>query len=205
MKNPLFLFLTLLTGLLMARQPAAEALLLTEILTFPSGTSAVDNFSGNGEDFRYLHSFPETLHPDLHLLSASLKLTHSGNVNEGPTREIWHVLSPAGSLIGILSASGSSPLTDSWELPAPVLDEVRTSAFWQLEIILSERTPFNSEKVDLIRSELEWRYEEISRKVVETPEPGSAMLFGIALLFRTLQKRRRDGNRCSSPGDLVTL
>ncbi|HTL48687.1 MAG TPA: PEP-CTERM sorting domain-containing protein [Verrucomicrobiae bacterium] len=188
-------------GLAVFTAAPVHAATFTNTIVFPASTSAVDTTSGNNLDFHYAHvltGFDASLYS---LTSATLSLTHSGNQNLGPTAEIWQAFSGQSTLLGTLGDSQTKPLKNSWALPVSVLAEIENGSPWSFDVFLSERTSFNSEKVDLLRSDLEFTAEEKKKTEQEptggsepstpvradAPEPGSAMLFMLGLAMAGLR------------------
>ena len=153
--------------------PAEAAIFVDTVSFFPQGV--VDTHSGNGIDFVYEHDLSEIMGSGLKLISAELALTHLGNADEGPTREIWLAFTGEGRLIGRLSKSEPNQTVDHWGLESVVLGEITKTNPWGLKIGLSEQTSFNNERMDLYQSQLKVDYE----KVPGAPEP--ALIFMLAL------------------------
>lgn len=152
------------------------AMTTLDVMVFPVQTLARDENSGNGWDFKYsLKVSP----PNLALLSATLRLTHSGNADEGPSKEIWIALTSEGNLIGRLGESESKARTDEWVLPPSVLSELIQND-GRIDVILSEQTAYNSEQIALIRSELE--VESRSARAPAVPEPAGGFILGAGIL-----------------------
>lgn len=164
----------------------AQATTLSHVVVFPVLTAVTDTASGNQINFTFEHSFPELSTSGLSLISGTLSLTHFGNANSEPTAEAWSLSSIDGLLIGKLSSSNSVQVTDNWELSGDVLNEMKTKTFWNLNIGVSEITPFNGEKIELFKSELRINYNQIPN----TPEPSSFVLLlgGLFTLFYTRKK-----------------
>ncbi len=159
----------------------AQAVTLSDLILFPTPTAITDKASGNQINFTFEHSFPELSTSGLSLVSGALSLTHFGNSNSEPTAEAWSLFSESGVFIGKLSGSNSVKITDSWELSGDVLNEMKTKSFWNLNVGVSEITPFNNEKIELYESKLRINYDQIPNAV----EPSSFFLLisGILMLM----------------------
>lgn len=171
----------ILTG--MAPRPG-QALMLADVILFPDPTYAIDEHSGTSIDYLYRHVFNDLNSDEAHLLSATLRLTHSENLNQGPRTEIWAAGTKTGAWIGYLSESETTKTEDAWLLPDEILKEIVGESPWMLEIGLSEQTAYNREKINLHESRLEIEYErrsEVGRLTV--PEPATVFLLGSALFL----------------------
>jgi|GEM_PF-2522013 len=188
MKTKILMFALVLSAVSSFFGQAAWALLLTSSVVFPPNTAVKDERSGNGIDYMYAHTFSAPSGAEI--LSGKLKLTHSGNLDEGPRQELWSAFSKTGTLLGKLGFSESGPRTDEWALSAPVLDEFLKGG-WQLGVGLSEQTVFNSELIRLFRSDLEIDYKVPESRPVTVPEPGGAFLLGIGLFLAETGRRIR--------------
>ena len=183
MKRMILLTLILACGLWPAK---AEAVILTDLVIFPTPTAVTDTLSGNQINFTFQHSFSELETSGLNLLSGTLTLTHLGNANNEPTNEAWTISSISGVFIGKLSESNSAKKTDSWELPQNILNEIKQNSLWKLDLGLSEITSFNSEKIELYQSELKVDYEippPMTREIPSTPEPSTILLMLVGFLL----------------------
>ncbi len=182
--KPITLFFSWAALLLSSAAPLSHAAVLTQTLNFQPPKAVVDQTSGNNPDFSYTHLLSGWSSSDYSALSGTLKITHTGNANTGPTQELWSVFSET-NLIGALGTSDGTTRTDSWVLPGGVLAAMTAGNPWQLNLYLSERTSFNSERLDLLRSELNVEYETKNKPALpapSVPEPGTGFLcfFGIA-------------------------
>lgn len=173
-----------LSGLLLF-SPESSAAIVTQVLSFSPARIITDNASGSQPNFTYRHELAPPS-PEAEIFSGWLSLTHAGNANTGPTQEIWGVFSGT-QLIASLGTSDKSSLTESWDLPAAILSSISTENPWQLELSLTEETPFNSERLDLFRSELTLEYREPSNRksssAPSAPEPAAALLLGLGIFF----------------------
>jgi len=157
----------------------AHALTLTHMISFPENTFAVDETSGNHMDFSYAHILPEWDPREWVLTGGSLRLSHSGNLNDGPTREIWHLFTEGDAFVGVLSESESTRAEDDWVLDDTVIRQMGLASPWTLPCYLSEQTPYNSEKMELHESRLTVHY---MRSAPAAPEPSSFLLLAGSIL-----------------------
>lgn len=141
-------FFGALAVLLFSAAPA-KAAVITDFVTFPAGSAAQDTTSGNNIDFTYWHRLPGAV-----ILDGVLELKHGGNSDEGPTREIWHLYDSAEQFVGRLGPSESAEREDTWRLPPETISLMNAQRGISFEFLLSERTSFNSEKIDLLSSVL---------------------------------------------------
>lgn len=168
-------------GIFGGLSPAAYCLSLTHTIQFPLETIAKDTASGNGIDYSYSHEFAQWDEID-EISSGILRLTHSGNLDEGPRAEIWFALSGSGDFIGKLERSEGMQITDQWQLAPSILAQLAGNG--KLEVQLSEQTSFNSEAVNLFESELVIEYTAKNKtNAPHTPEPRGLLLLllGLAL------------------------
>lgn len=175
-----------LSGLLILLSPEASAAIVSQVLSFSPPRIITDNASGSQPNFTYRHELPRPS-PGAEILGGRLLLSHAGNSNTGPTQEIWRIFG-GNHLIAALGSSEKGPLTESWDLPVPVLSATFTEDPWHLELSLIEETPFNSERLDLFRSELSLEYREAPKSkepssIPSAPEPAGAVLFGLGSLL----------------------
>lgn len=174
-----------LSGLVLLLSPEASAAIVTQVLSFSPAQIITDNASGSQPNFTYRH---ELTRPSqgTEILGGQLSLSHAGNANTGPTQEIWRIFSGT-HLIAALGSSEKGALTESWDLPASVLSSIFTEDPWQLKLSLIEETPFNSERLDLFRSELSLEYRESPHgkrpATPSAPEPAAALLFGLGIFL----------------------
>lgn len=163
----------------------SHAAVLTQTINFDPPRAIVDQTSGNNADFTYEHLLSGWSSANFTALSGKLELTHTGNSNTGPTQEIWSIFSGP-TLIGTLGSSEGLKKTDSWQLPETVLAALTSGNPWRLSLFLSERTSFNSERLDLIRSELSVEYQAKNKlpaaPTPSVPEPHSALLLGAGMI-----------------------
>ena len=168
----------------------ATAATIVDTLDFSTHPIAVtDSQSGNGIDYRYRHIFGSFDPTAFKIDSATLSLTHQGNLDTGPTQEIWYALSGLGTFLGRLGPSETKKITDIWGLPVSVLLEIGELNPWQLEIDFSEQTSFNGEKFDLYRSELEIRYSPKQEIPAAMPEPSQLLLCACGWLTARLRRK----------------
>lgn len=163
-----------LAVLLLSAAPARAAV-ITDFVTFPAGTAAQDTTSGNHTDYSYLHQIP-----DLTIISGTLTLKHSGNSDEGPTREIWHLMDADGFFVGRLTQSDSMTREDFWELPQETIQHINARRGMPFAFLLSEQTSFNSEKIDLFHSVLKLTAASAAPAV---PEPSGLWLLITAFVL----------------------
>ena len=161
----------------------AEAAAIVTSLTFPSGTFAEDNSSGNHNDFSFEHFLPGD-----YILSGKIDLMHSDNSNDGPRKEIWHLLSASDQFVGSLSNSEVSPQKDTWTFSQSVLDAMNLNLNKSFAFFLSEQTAYNSEKISLYESRLTLQVSD----AVNAPEPSAGLLFLIGLLLLKISKKKAE-------------
>lgn len=179
----------------------AQAVTFVDVIDFSTPLLAKDLTSGNSINTVYEHTIALVNTDRLVLTGAELSILHSGNVNEGPRRELWAAFSGDGHLIGNLSKSDPTAFEDEWALSQETLNEIRAVQPWRLQIGLSELTPFNSETMRVHQSKLTVHYEEPARTaasessgVPESPEPATLLLVSISLLLGFgIKKLRRRG------------
>lgn len=147
----------------------AHALTWIHTLDFPNPTAITDTSSGNNIDFTYSHLLTGLDPNQITITSASLRLSHFGNANTGPTSEIWRAFSENGYLIGQLSRSDAQVFEDTWQLSPDILNELLSKNPLALTVGLSEQTSFNGERFELRRSVLTLQYDQ----VLATPEISS--------------------------------
>ncbi|MDP3919636.1 MAG: hypothetical protein Q8R76_02370 [Candidatus Omnitrophota bacterium] len=169
----------LLAAVALATSTPAYAVTFFDALDFSGPLVVTDTLSGNQINYTYAHdltAFPQAA--KIH--SVELSLTHKGNLNEGPTREIWIATTPSGTLLGTLLESDAAGRTDTWSLDVGLLKTLLESGSESFLVGLSEQTAFNSEKIELIRSRLDIDYD----KIPQTPEAGTLalMLGGLAAM-----------------------
>jgi len=173
--------------------PSASAATVLQTFTFDPSRRIVDRSRDQGLDFRWVFS----LDASGVLQNAWLRLTHFGNLNEGPRREIWQVEGPIREPLGFLSRSAEKVLTDEWQITAFLLPYLDASGPWSFAIHLSERTAFSSESLDLSAVELELLYRPQSPRgssPVSVPETAAIGYFllalGISAVFRRYAARK---------------
>ena len=174
----------LFAAIFLAASQPVYAITFFDILDFPSSFKVTDTLSGNQINYSYAHDLT-ALPQAIEINSAQLSLTHSGNLNAGPRREIWVATTLTGALLGTLSASGSAGYTDTWSLDVDLLRALLESGGKSFTIGLSEQTAFNREKIGLIRSRLEIDY----AKIPQSPETGSLILMLTALATVRIRQR----------------
>ena len=179
---------------------AGHAAVFSDVLVFPLNTTATDTTSGTHVDFSYRHTFPALLAGPWTLTGATLSLVHKGNQDAGPVTEIWMASSGNSHPIGRRGESDAQQRTDIWDLDPLVLNEITSLTPWSLEVLLSEQTSFNSEKVTLYQSVLELRVVPVpagnSSRVPEAPEPETLLLLAAALgLYRAGRRLINGGGR----------
>jgi len=169
--------LGVLSGLLICSN-TGFAVVFTDPILFPPGTEAVDSSSGNHIDFTFKHSLPKIPMSGLKIISASLSVSHEGNFNEGPTREIWSVSGPENHLLGILGESEKDQKTDLFDVESFLGEGAVSWLSGEFDIFLSEQTPYNGEKLSLLNSVLEIHYElpASGPRSPSIPEPGTKTL-----------------------------
>ena len=178
MKN-WFITLTLFGLSLLLPKTDALAATLIHTIHFDPPQVVIDRLSGNQANFEYDHILDGWSSADYELLSGSISVTHTGNADIGPVQEVWAVYS-GNTWIGNLSESEKVIVTDTLPLPSSILDLIASGSPWTLNAALWELTPYNSERIDLYRSELTLDYRALLDTSKTTapsiPEPGSALL-----------------------------
>lgn len=174
-----------LSGMMLLLSPESSAAIVTQVLSFSPARIITDNASGSQPNFTYRHELAQPSHVT-EILGGRLSLTHAGNANAGPTQEIWHLFSGT-QLIAALGTSEKGSLTEFWDLPASVISSIIIENPWHLDLSLIEETPFNSERLDLFRSELSLEYRQSSEAKLPSapsaPEPAAAFLFGLGIFL----------------------
>lgn len=179
--------------MLLAFQGKAMALTFMDTVIFPTPTIAADERSGTAIDWTYAHSLEEISWDQITLTGGSLSLTHKGNPNEGPQREIWHALTSSGLWIGELGESETVIREDVWELSKPVLLFLSNGKLSSLEIGLSEQTAYNGEKIELFGSVLRLDYQ---LRTPLSPEPSGLVLLALGMagkFFRGSRVKKPSG------------
>ncbi len=175
--------------------PQGQAATIVDFISFPPLTSATDSTSGNLHDFIYQHTlvFPQ---PDAQLVSATISLIHSGNLDSGPTSEIWVLETWNDEWIGKLSKSEPSAMEDQFTLSDAILSRYFSSGPWNLKLALSEQTPYNGEKIQLYQSTLTAEYQLPGKTHAATvPEPGTGLLITGGLVLYWGRKKRENKKR----------
>lgn len=167
----------------------AQAAVWTHPLIFDPAVTVEDLLSGDQINFTYEHRLPEHNQP-IEIEKGILSITHEGNLNEGPRSEIWSLISPSGDILGLLSESEKGPVTDRFELPGRVLDQMEISHTDYFPFSFSEITAYNSEKFYLTASTLELHVEEVKQEIPNTPEPWSFWLLLAGLLWMRVMSGR---------------
>lgn len=163
----------------------AEALTFIDTIYFPNPTSAADEHSGTGLDYIYTHSL--TGIPACAVLnSAAISLTHSGNSDDGPAKEVWHLVTPDEQFIGRLGRSEGTEITDSWNLGPDLFEPLNLSWPPFFKAALSEQTSYNGETLRLIRSRLEIDYTAAGSAAPSIPEPEGWLIFTCGFLLFSL-------------------
>lgn len=152
---------------------SAQALSFTDAVVWSPPLEIADAVSGNAPVFTFRHALPSW--PEVR--EAGLEFTHSGNADEGPTREIWTLEETDSPFSFRLGASDREPYTDHIPLTASIVDALLRGKT-TITFTLTERTPYNGEKLTLLGSRL-W----MERKSLPmAPEPSGAALGLLAAL-----------------------
>ena len=191
-------FFALLAGLTIGTSTChpspTYALTLVDTINFTPAVTVTDTLSGTNINYFYEHRFDDFDLSGLQILSATLSLSHLGNLNEGPTSEIWHAISGNGTFIGRLQESNALMKEDHWVLPDEILNEIQSSLIWSLGVGLAEQTSFNSERVQLFKSKLELEVEStqpVPESAPHVPEPSTSMMVLGTLLVGFGMKKLR--------------
>ena len=160
-------------------------------MEFGNPLAVVDLASGNGIDYTYTHILPPSFTSSgIQIHQAALTLTHSGNLDDGPIREVWKLFTAGGLEIGKLRESESGIVNDRFELSGGMLNELKSQDPWKLNVGLSEQTSFNQEKLELYKSELTLDYSLVAA-VPPMPEPASGLLLAGGLVIGKLMRRKK--------------
>lgn len=170
-------FIAFFSVCLLSVMPLGFSATVINTINFMPGEFAQDTTSGNNPDYFYSHPLP-----DQAIISGTLSLSHEGNSNQGPTREIWQIFDLNANLIGTLSASDSASAQDLWQLPTDVIASMNSHIGNDFNFVLSERTSFNSEKIFLNQSKLTLEV----RQGTVVPEPSSVLMLLMGLTITAI-------------------
>lgn len=174
----------------------AFAAVLMQHLTFTPPFEIADTSSGNHIDRSFRHEiFPANGFGVNDITGVRLGLLHVGNLNEGPTQEIWSLVNAQGSVLATLSNSASVTLWEEWVWPLSEIgfDPLKNTFF--ADIRISERTSFNGERFEIRESKLTFDFSDPKKEAAVTPEPATAFLLFPLLLGKMVRRFGINGRK----------
>jgi len=176
----------------------ASALTFTDTIDFNENKTLLGTtYNEITDDFTYTHTLTGLSSPQYLLDDATLKLSYRGNNNTSLPLigEVWFSYADAGNqadsvFIGKLDRSILLWHTDSWDLSAEVLDLMKSSSPWQLEVKLQETTA-GADTLQIDWSTLSGNY-TVNPAPAPVPIPGAVLLLGsgLASLIGVCRKKK---------------
>ena len=165
----------------------ASAAVLIQHLTFAPPLQIADTSSGNHIDGTFRHEiFPAEGFGMSDITGARLGLLHFGNLNEGPTQEIWSLVNSQGAALTTLNNSATKPLWEEWLWPLSEIGFDPQKGSFFADIRISEQTSFNGEKFEIRESKLTLDFADPKKEAPVTPEPATVFLLFPLLLGKII-------------------